>query len=52
MSALAQDAWNSREPESDALLDISRTDWRERVAEAKRRAQELALERRAPLIVE
>ena len=35
-NSFAQDAMSSPAPEDDAPLDISRGQWRERVAEAKR----------------
>ena len=37
---------SSPAPEDDAPLDISRGQWRERVAEAKRRARQFVLEHR------
>jgi hypothetical protein len=44
--AFAQEAMSNLAPEDDAPLDMSREQWRERVAEAKRRARQFALERR------
>jgi hypothetical protein len=43
-SAFAQDAISNSVP--DAPLDMSRDQWRERVAEARRRARQFALEHR------
>jgi hypothetical protein len=45
-TAVAQDATSNAAPEDDAALDTSRDQWRERVAEARRRSQQFALERR------
>src|ERR1700730_5567481 len=45
-TSFAQDAMSSPAPEDDAPLDISRGQWRERVAEAKRRARQFVLEHR------
>jgi hypothetical protein len=45
-NSFAQDAMSSPAPEDDAPLDISRDQWRERVAEAKRRARQFAVEHR------
>jgi hypothetical protein len=44
--AFAQEAMSNLAPEDDAPPDMSREQWRERVAEAKRRARQFALERR------
>jgi hypothetical protein len=48
--ALAQDITTKEALEEDPTRDISRDEWRERVAEAKRRAQQLALENRERLM--
>src|ERR1700682_3119941 len=45
-SSFAQDAMSNPPPEDDAPLDMSRDQWRERVAEAKRRARQFVLEHR------
>jgi hypothetical protein len=44
---LAQDAMSNSSAEDGLSLDMSREQWRERVAEAKRRARQLALENRS-----
>jgi hypothetical protein len=48
--ALAQDITTKEALEEDPTRDISRDEWRERVAEAKRRAQQLAVENRGRLM--
>jgi hypothetical protein len=45
-NALAQGILGAAEPEIATSPDMTRTEWRERVAEAKRRAREFGLERR------
>jgi hypothetical protein len=45
-SSFAQDVMSNPAPEDDAPMDMSRDQWRERVAEAKRRARKFALEHR------
>jgi len=44
--ALAEDTLSNTEPQSGAPADMSRTEWGERVAEAKRRAREVRLAQR------
>jgi len=44
---LAQDATSAPFVAEDAMPEISRDEWRDRVREAKRRAREAAIERRA-----
>jgi hypothetical protein len=44
---VAQDAAETPAVEEDATPEISREGWRERIQEARRRAKEVALERRA-----
>src|SRR5260370_40241105 len=45
-TTFAQDATINAAAEDDAPLDMSRDQWRERVAEAGRRSQQFALEHR------
>jgi hypothetical protein len=44
--SFAEDIMMKEAPEEDSTRDINRDEWRERVAEAKRRARKFALEHR------
>jgi hypothetical protein len=46
VSCFAQDAISNAAPEDDTPVDMSRDQWRERVAEARRRSRQFALEHR------
>jgi hypothetical protein len=45
-NSFAQHAMSNAVPEDDTPVDMSRDQWRERVAEARRRSQQFALEHR------